>query len=417
MASFEEILDGALCLPQDKPPFTKLIMSTCVLAAKVIPLEVEERIQHRELIPLLQEIGLPADGAVVAINSNFGGVANLRGKDFLKEGGKQMPLAPAGRKHRQPEGRGGSFNSALEPVLLMPSDAAPYAVLQEQGKNITKYMLKYFPTTGSMQVAGVKDHNLTDGMWAINQWVEFLNDTQILGGDTGIVPGTVRPEMMNFKFQLRKVADRQLINYVLFFEIVMGEVKSVDPKTIKFKGWPAPIIEATVKDNSETSAISFKFSFGKKMPRVNVHPESGKINFMGFSSMEFARGVYDAFLDLFSQNWDKLVILAPLEDDAPKVRAKEAESAMRILLERSFARLPDQPKSWLADEEFLAMLVSDPREPWSGAKGSEDVEQSPGDLSSDALPQLDIDGLLHALDGTDESAHDLASLIGQADEP
>ena len=410
MASFEDILEEALYLSQDNSPFTELIMSTCVLAAKVIPLTAKERIQHRELIPLLQETGLPANSSVVAINSNFGGVANLRGKDFLKEGGKQMPLAPAGRKHRQPEGRGGSFNSALEPVLLMPTSAPPYAELQRQGKNVTKYMLKYFPTTGSMQVAGVKDHNLSDGVWAINEWVAFLNETQILGDDTGVVPGTVRPEMMNFKFQLQKHVDRQLINYVLFYEIVKGDVQSVDPKTIKFKGWPAPIIEATVKDNSETSAISFKFSLGKKMPRVNVHPESGKINFMGFSSMEFARSVYNAFLDLFSSNWDMLVILAPLEDDAPKINAKEAEAAMRALLRRSFAQLPDRPQSWLSDDEFLEMLVSDPRKPYgkppsASEPGGQAPEQNP---ISDAPPQLDVDGILGALDGVE----DLTSLIG-----
>lgn len=355
METLEELLERALGLPQADSPFTPLQMSTCVLAAKVLAADVEERVSHRELVPKLQAMGLRNGGTVVVINSNYGGVAQLGYEDNIKLGGKEMPLAPAGRKHRQPEGQGGSFNSALEPVLVPAKDSEPVCTLIAQGKQVSSYKLKYFPTTGSMQVAGVKDHHLSDGIWAIQEWVKFLNETQLLGGVAGIVPNSVRPEMMNFKFRLNKRVDRQIMNYPLILQILHGQ-----HHVENFIGWPAPVLPMSIKDNSETSAISFKFQLGKKTPRVNLLPESGKVNFMGFPSLQFALDVYCALVDLFSRNWEDLVILCPLEDDAPPLRASEASAASQALLEQSRMKLPERDKNvWDVDrlyEELFGAL-------------------------------------------------------------
>lgn len=305
--------------PDAGPPFTPLVATTRVLAAKIDA----PRRTHKELMAELQQRGEPTGGIVVAINSNYGGVAIPSATRFLKTGAKPKPPAPPGRKHRQPEGMGGSFNSALEPVLRPVPGTAVWRALEAIGRTDAHFKLKYFPTRGTMQVAGGLLPDSSDAIWAVEAWVDYLNRTQLLRGTARVVPGSMHPEMVNFKFALRRRSSRQVIN---FPELARCLLQGLAPDL------PAPVIPTTIKMPTEGAASSFRLSVtAKKCPRVNIFIESGRVNFLGTPSDAFGLDLYTCLSRLFATHWDQFVFLKPAADDAPVGPADEIQAALDYL--------------------------------------------------------------------------------------
>jgi len=346
--SFQEKMDASISRPPAGSAFTPLKHTTSVLEATIDA----PRFRHKDIMPVLMRIGEPS-GVVIAINSNYGGVVQPNYEEHLKTGAKPKKNAPAGRKQRQPEGQGGCFSSALEPILRPPPDSEICQKLEANDLVGIIYKLKYFPTTGSFQVAGCRLNDLTDGYWATEEFTKYLNRINILGGPASVREGSYHLAKRNFKFVLNKRAERQMINFDELYRIILDE-----------KGWPVPIIEATVKITGRETSFLFHYECepdlnGKprvKMPRVNFYHASGRINFLGFPSFEFAQQVYNILDRMFLNNWDAIVQLTPLRDNAPIVRRDEIDSYIEQVRERQHVRPPELPVWTAAAEEALQQI-------------------------------------------------------------
>lgn len=289
--------------------------------------------------------GAPAftGGAVVAVNSNLGAACRPGFEGVLKtEGGR--PQARLGRPRRV-QGNGTCFNSAVEPVVR----------LEGPGVDPRKiYKLKCFPTTGKTQITGGIRLDLADVRQVLEVFVGFLRAQGVRAPDGE--PVWVResgPTMLNFKFAVRRSSPRVLVNHAALNAVVRrlelaravegeapallrppspppfpdydylgrGEAAPPPPGPAAPEGGiplpPFPLIET--KPHPEDVKVSFHFRVNGRSPRVNVF-QSGKINLLGFGSVEAALAVHAFFVRLFTAAWPRLVALRPRPDAAPAGR-------------------------------------------------------------------------------------------------
>lgn len=350
-----EVLSRALRGAPPGPPFTPLQQTMCVLAAKVDA----PCIAHREFYGLLAEMQEPREGVVIAFNSNFGGRCQPGYESFVKQGGKQQAAAPAGRKLRQPEGRGGSLNSSVEPIVRPPPDSPIGKALAAHGTEVLK--LKYFPNTGSMQVSGARLPGFADGIWAIREWIAYLNRIGVYDRPATLIPGSIHPESVNFKYRLVRMSPRLAINFAAFAGHILAEFhEAVAREGPETPGrWPAPLWETTFKDPKSSSQGAFKFvgRVKDKGPRVNIFIQSGKINLLGCPSYEFGQRVFDEMSDLFKRHWEKFVVLVPLNDSTLVGSPVEVLTAcLRLLKTQPGAGgRPDSPPPFTNSELNLCL--------------------------------------------------------------
>jgi hypothetical protein len=346
-------------------PFSALKNTTAVLSATITqkrpaaeepsPYEgvvpaalLKGRLKHKVLMADLQAhcAKYPLEDEIVVVNSNFGAVWQPAHEHRVKSSGRQQPIAPAGHRHRQPEGHGGSFNSALEPICAIAANSEVGRALAKKDEKSRVYKMKFFPSSGSTQVSGVVLPDYADGLRAFDAWVGLLNKTNLLGSPAGIAPGTLAVEMANFKFQLRRSSTRQVIDFDQLCA-VMTDPDSPIPL-------PAPIEASTIKYPVEGAKASFKMSWTdgrrKKQPRVNLFLNSGRINLLGFPSREFAEEVYRYLEDVFLSAWPNLVVLQPLPDSAPPICHSEVAGALEILYAKMVPDPPADPNAgdWAA---------------------------------------------------------------------
>lgn len=312
--------------------FTPLTMSTCVLATKV----KAPSCPHKNLVDVFRKNGL--DGSVIAMNSNFGGVCQPGYESFLKAGAKSQPMAPVGRKQRQPEGVGGCINSSME-ILVLPMEKSEIArVIKDSGKPLRPYNVKLFPTTGAIQVPGCVLFDMKDGLWALRACVDYLNRKNIMGGDVVLPPHNPQNpmdgywfDMVNFKFRLNKRTERQVLDFAAFAEAALDA--SV--------GWPAEAQESLICRKKNSFNFKFMHPIKHKIthPRVNLFVESGKINLLGCPSIEFGQEIYRIVNQLVSENWDRFVVLKPIPDEDRETPVKEIISVLDGLATK---KLPPQ---------------------------------------------------------------------------
>lgn len=307
-----------------------------VLPAKV----VKGTLKHKNLMGKLQ--GYCAEnrleGEIVVVNSNFGAVWQPHYENRVKREGKQQVIAPAGHRHRQPEGHGGSFNSSLEPICHIDPDSVVGRRLQARDEDERIYKMKFFPSSGSTQVSGVVLPDYADGHRAFEAWVALLNKSLLLGGPAKIADRSIAVEMANFKFQLQRTTERQVIDFDAFCAIITDPLEPIQP--------PAPVDTNTIKYPVEGAKASFKMMWtdGRrtKNPRVNLFLNSGRINLLGFPSKEFAEEVFQYLQDVFQAHWSDVVVLQPLPDNAPPICFQEITATLDMLLAKM---VPDPPKN------------------------------------------------------------------------
>jgi hypothetical protein len=318
-----------------KPPakvFTDIVKTTEVLAARV----EAPRYKQSVLIVVLKLIGIPPGCEVLVVNSNYGAVAQKGFEHLVKSTAKDKPLAAPGRRNRQDEGGGGSFNSALEAQLKPPRGSAVWAQLEARGDGDRVYQVKYFPTSGSVQVCGVVLADSSDGEWAIAAWIRFVNAVNLLDGPAAM-DGPTYKNLVNFKFQVRFRSARQRLNHQAVFDYINAQPADA---------LPAPLIRAAQRPPIDGDRASFRFAAGEKTPRVNLFLGTGKINFLGFPTKQFASDVYDLLERCARADWYKFVKTKPvkdsaaeqlaeladfLENPAPRLRAAESPAAAAVL--------------------------------------------------------------------------------------
>ncbi|MDE2097747.1 MAG: hypothetical protein KGL39_10900 [Patescibacteria group bacterium] len=325
-AKTEEFLPNHAQLPDDvllalpDPLMTSCHMFVATVEAKITNVSIT--VNH--LTETIEKVD-PA-GPILVINSNFGHKAQAGYERMLKLGRKKKRRL-AGRE-RKMQGDGTCFNSTLEPNISL-AGGNPDATPQERQKI---YKLKCFMSTGQTQVPGTLRRDLSDGRAAVQAWVDFLNKHELgLPDDDGGVKTIgieyVRPNMINFRFMLRRTSPRVLVNIrgiaqylsVLAAARVSSESSAeeraeVTPRLPAGTALVAPPFRVCeVKPPNEDVKLAFMICFPRRKIRINIF-QRAKINILGADSFESGEAIYAYLADLFTANWTEFVYLLPLRD-------------------------------------------------------------------------------------------------------
>jgi hypothetical protein len=314
---------------------------------------------HRQVPELTETLCENPHGCLAAINSNFGHAAQPGYERYIK---KPKPVeeeaanyTPSKGRRRKEQGDGTCFNSAVEPVIKIAHDG----IAEDK-----VYFIKCFPTTGEVQVPGVVCPDLSDGPAVIRAFVEYLNELGVgeaLDDDDEALqrqqqparaPITVvshSPNMLDFKFRLRRNGPRVLIDLRGFAEFLraLEAAKAVAgapltaAQAAQLAKWPAAVLPPfpvrEVRPSARVSGIrvTFRLAVFKRAdgtlraPRVNVF-QTGKVNILGAESVETVQKIYDFFSGLFSANWAHFVSLQPRRDAEIRLRAAAAAAPPRL---------------------------------------------------------------------------------------
>jgi hypothetical protein len=344
----------------DYPPpdgaFTPLNHTTAGRSAKL----GAPSVKHADLIGKIIEHGIVGT-PVVAVNCNFGNICQPGYECRLKHGAKEQPMAPAGHKRRQVEGSGGCFGSAVEPALKPPPDSAVYKRLIERNpKNSERvYAGLYFPTTGSTTFSGSVLPDYADAEWAIDEWVKFLNDSNVLGGPVEVITrGLI---MTNSNFRLNRWCNRQVFNFAAMRRVILDHAKDYFPAHIT-------ISESQVHLEAGNDNGTFRMESTKHQGRKNLvkfYHGTGKVNFMGFPSPEFTQVVYTGLSRMFTDHWSELVAMKPRPDHmTPKALSDEQSGLQRALAAHldmlaAFSAREASPAENAAAELFVDEVIAD----------------------------------------------------------
>lgn len=323
--------DSLLELPASGP-LTPLTLFVCTYVATLTNLNINFEALTRRICEM--EVDLPRP--LVAFNSNFGHRCRPGYHEYLK-----APKAPAQRvplrgRPRKVQGDGTSFNSAIEPIL----------VITHPGVHADKvYKVKCFPTTGATQVPGVICPDLSDGHVVLQAFVGYLNTLNIGIPNAEGIPSEIAiaeegPKMINYKFRVVRSTPRMLIDLralTAYMDMLESARIVWDPEigtsavfvptatqTNMFSDWPAlvppPFMIRETKPPTDDVKMSFRFTGKNRSPRVNVFQE-GKINILGADTASSADRIYEYFGRLFAANWAVLVCLQPRRDNEKKEAA------------------------------------------------------------------------------------------------
>ena len=263
-----------------------------------------------------------------------------------KKGKKRVVLkaqVPTRIGKRKKVGLGVCFHSAIHFMVTLPLAPLPLKV----------YQVKYFPTTGQMQVSGGIRPDLSDVTSIIEITVDYINEElkQAMenppeGPILIIKPESLFPNMMNFKSSICRSSPRiglKHVNVVNYFQtiesspVIMEYFRRLDefeknkeqgapPSAPEDYETPAGVIVAPPWRVSATSPqgedikISFNFNSIKsprgteRKPLVNIFSKEGKFNLLGLDTFESAETIHTYFQKVLTLNWSKLVRIIPRPD-------------------------------------------------------------------------------------------------------
>jgi hypothetical protein len=319
----------------------------------------------------LSNISMPMDDAivmidpvypVVAINSNFGHKCVPGYERYLKvKPGKALGT-------RKGQGDRTCFNSALEPVIVLDRADIPASKV---------YYMKCFPSTGQVQVPGTLLPSMEDGIDAVNAWVDLLNFSGVADADENSDPLQInvtssRPNMINFKFRIRRASPRILIDLYCMAEyfITLEDLKVLEGKSLSQKESdaivnklphgstliPPPFHVRETKPPIEDVKLTFKFG----RIRVKIF-QRGKVNILGSDSFESANKIHRYLTQLIQANRSKFIRLQPKSDaecrakDSGTTSADDTEYMLQPLTKAAQAP-PSEPIYDLSDSEFDAII-------------------------------------------------------------
>lgn len=320
-----DIIDDTLQRVPPDPVFTPPVMTTGSLFGMVDA----PRVEHKGLVTkLTQQGGLFGD--VVVINSNFGRICQPGWEHKLSTIKKEPPPA-AGHRRRQTEGHGGSFNMSLSPYIALPPGGEIAARLRAEGKSVVGYHILYFPTKGSLTISGSRLPDFADAVWAIETWVDFLNQTNLLGGPARFDRSSLRATGIDYKFLLRRWSPRQQINYEEVFRYIQNEGAHKMPHP------PSPFSFTPASKNLKATFKLQPMRESKKRgkgPLVEFFCGSGKIGLLGAQeSHKLCVDMHNFLSEAFRENWERFVVLQPRPDDAWLIDPEECAGAADALRE------------------------------------------------------------------------------------
>jgi hypothetical protein len=297
---------------------------TCTMGCHIsekLPLEATSKMFHDNL-------KLP----IVAMHSNYfhhvlPGYAEQEKK---KKKTVEYPTSLK-QKTRKKQGDGTCFGSAIEPAVLHPVDGGIYR-------------MRYFPSSGVIQVTGVHKEDLSDGKIVIELLVQFISE--LIGKQVSIVNGFV-PVMMNYKFKLLLPSPRVIINLVEFGNYMLSMERN-NPKQQELKdslvndGWtliepPFNIIETCPP--IEITNLKFKVRAIENKIIVNSLPLASSITSDGLSTVSSVMpsvGVIDGQstkpLQLVSEYSEQGCLMMSDSEEIETISSVESKSSSAVLL-------------------------------------------------------------------------------------
>ena len=273
--------------------------------------------------------GCRPGGLVRAVNSNFGHVAAPGWEPWLKSP-RARPAAgdaPGVPPPRRGQGDSTCFNSAIEPVVCLAPGVHPAGL----PRDVKVYKIKFFPSTGEIQIPGVVAADRSDGVEVVAALVAWLNSPEGSPLGTGPRPVAVashRPKMLNYKWAvdwapLGARADRALVD-------IRELAAALDPAAAPPRGRreanpaplpPPPFPVSEVAPPVNDVKVSFKLATGDgRRARVNFF-QSGRVNLLGAADERTASEARRWLAELLSTRWGDLARLRPLTD-AERARAR-----------------------------------------------------------------------------------------------
>ena len=132
---------------------------------------------------------LVLEGSLIAINSNFTHRCQPGFEMYLKPVIKLNKKKEEFTKKRQGQGDGTCFNSSIEMIISLDDNPTP--------SDQKIYKVKLFPTTGNVQIPGVFEQDLSDGLAVLEKTAFILNKNKIGDKETGELIGKETDELID----------------------------------------------------------------------------------------------------------------------------------------------------------------------------------------------------------------------------
>ena len=222
---------------------------------------------HKDLISLLK----PCDG-VLALNSNYGSSTQNGYEHLIKT--KQRDTK------RKVEGNGTCFNSAIQAHLKItdPTISKQINIIKEN----KIYNIKYFPTTGSIQIPGGILPDKLDCRQVVKEWTSYINSQ--LNVNLNKVSDNII--MLNTKCRINYDANK----YTLCLEKIAELFKNEESYDIR-----------EVKGAINNTKASCKLYHDKGKTRINIFI-SGKVNLLGAPNIVAANIAYEYIKKIISND-------------------------------------------------------------------------------------------------------------------
>lgn len=225
---------------------------------------------------------------VVALNSNFGHKTyegyTLLNKDPKLEHNiakKKKKKSVGNKQQRCKQGDGSSFNSATEANIRL--------VVNGKAKI---YHLKMFIATGSTQVAGCRNPDMSDAYEVLRIWKNYLNDQlrDVLSAPLQEYT-PLKYNMINHKFCINYMNSGQILDLINFAKILESKTDEQDDQ------YKILDVQSQTGLFKLTFGISVVSADGEESNRITVNMfSSGKINTLGSKAFGHSDFVY-RFID------------------------------------------------------------------------------------------------------------------------
>ena len=268
---------------------------------------------------------------IIAINTNFHHFCR-KGCEYDIQIKSKKKIIP---KKRQPQGDESVFHSAIQLTVLLNMNLSEYIEKEDKSK-VKKYFVKLY-STGKLQIPGIIEQDLSDGITIINGIIQYINTLEISTVCFNLITfNDIDIIMMNYNTELCITSSRILFNFNLFGEYIsqlekkklyegayeiwdsLIKDKPLDYFIEKFKNTvfskynklilPPFIIHNTklINNNKYISFLLKDVSDGitsKKVATVKIF-QKGKVNVLGAKNIDHVKSIF---------NFIKMVILYNIE--------------------------------------------------------------------------------------------------------
>jgi hypothetical protein len=287
---------------------TESIIALVSAPSKFSSLEIYSYVWHASLIGLksmtikpdvfIKSIKMIDNHFVKAVNCSFGHYALPDYQHLIKTKKKKKKVSK-GKRPRVQEGDGTAFRNSIEFTVYF--DKAQTKEEAELMENIIKYKrrvepkdykIKFFPRTGTIQLTGGVLRDFSDGRYAMESVVDFLNKQEFY---------TDKIEMVNGSLTMVNTGCYMLLNdHVIDINKLYNKILSINPV---FDDYIVKRPELDKNHNNfsvifMTKAEDASGKTEKKKRKVSIRIyRSGKFNSLGSPSLELSQFAYDFMIN------------------------------------------------------------------------------------------------------------------------